>query len=249
MAFDEEEHLGQREKTDDGDKEVDPVIQVQVAERIAQRRAVVRVDADDRDGKADQRRHGGFRLILACQPAQRAEGQEVEREILRRAKQIGDPRQKRRHQRKADGRKEGSDEGGDTRQHQRVARATAFGHRVTVKRGHHRRFVAGNVEEDGGDPPPIHRAVVDRGQQRQRLRRVKADGKGQRDQDRDAVRRAKAGQGADDGAEEAADDRKEKGVRRDGDGKAERQIGESVHVGLRVRRASATVRGRGPAHT
>ncbi len=52
MAFDEEEYLGHREQSDDGDKEIDTVHQVQIAARQA-RHAGIRVKPDHRDHQTD----------------------------------------------------------------------------------------------------------------------------------------------------------------------------------------------------
>ena len=123
MAFDEEEHLGDGEQTDDGDKEINAVIKMQVAPGQT-RQARRTVDPDHCDAKTDTGRHRGFRLVVRGHAAQRAERQQIEGEILGRAEQKRHPRQRRRQQHQPDGRQKSPDERGNARQHQRIARAT-----------------------------------------------------------------------------------------------------------------------------
>ena len=202
-VLEEDEDLRQREQADDRDEEVDPVIEMHLAEGEA-RHAGLRVDADHRQPQPERGGKGGLGLVGRRDAAQRHEGQREEREILRRPEQQRHLHQLRRQQHQPPGGEERADEGGDARQRQRLARPALLGHRVAVEAGHHRRLVAGDVEQDRADPPAIHRPVIDRGQQDQRRRRAEAQREGQRDQDRDAVRRAEPGQRAHDRAQKAA---------------------------------------------
>lgn len=83
------EYLGDGEQADDGDEKVDPVHQVQVAEGEARQARRV-VDSDHAD--ADARRDGRLDLIVRGHAALRAEGEQVESEVLRRAEREGDVR-------------------------------------------------------------------------------------------------------------------------------------------------------------
>ena len=82
------------------------------------------------------------------------------------------------------------------------------GHRVAVDERHDRRLVAGDVEQDAGDAPAVHGAVIDGGQQDEGGFGPQAEGEGERDQDGDAVGRAEPGQRADEGADEGAEQRR-----------------------------------------
>ena len=166
VGFDEVEDLGHREQANDGDEKINPVHQVQLAEGKA-RHAGGLVQPDHCDAKADTGRHRRFGLVVGADTAERAEGQQVQREILGRAKLKGDTRQHGGQQHQPDGGEEGADEGRNTRDHKGLARAALLGHRVAIQRGHHRRLVARYVQQDGRDPPAIHRAVIDRRQQDQ----------------------------------------------------------------------------------
>ena len=122
-------------------------------------------------------------------------------------KWIANLHQQRREQHQADGRDESADEGGDAGDRQRLGRLALLRHRIAVEAGHHRRLVAGDVQHDRRDAPAVHAAVIDAGEQDQRGARRQLQREGQRDQDRHAVDRAEAGQRADDGADEAAEQR------------------------------------------
>ena len=84
------------------------------------------------------------------------------------AKLIGDPRQHWRKDHKTNGGQKAPTKRRHARDHQRITRAPLFGHRIAVERGHQRRFVARNVEQDRLNPPAIHRAVIDDVMQHQR---------------------------------------------------------------------------------
>ena len=115
--------------------------------------------------------------------------------------------------------KNDADEGGDARSASASPAWPLLRHRIAVERGHQRRLVAGNVEQDRRDAAAIHGAVIDAGQQDQRRRRRQAEREGQRDQNGHAVRRPEARQRADDGAEKAAEQRQ----RRDFEGQRDRR--------------------------
>ena len=148
MAFDEEEDLGDGEETHNGDKEVDPVEEMQVAAGQT-RQAGGAVHADHRDAKPEAGRQSGLGLIVRGHAAQRAEGQQVEREILGGTEEIGHARQHRRQQHQSHCGQKRADERGDTGEHQRIPGPALLGHRIAVERGHQRRFVPWDIEQDG----------------------------------------------------------------------------------------------------
>ena len=173
VALDEDEDFGDSEQADDRDQKIDAVHQMQIAKGETWHAARI-VEPDHRDREADAGGDGGFRLILRCHAAKGAEGQHVECEIFRRSEQKGNPCQERRQQHQPDGRQHRTDEGRHAREHQGVARPTGLGHGIAVERGHQRRLVARNVQEDRGNAPAIHRSVIDAGHQDQGFGGVKA---------------------------------------------------------------------------
>ncbi|MPL80556.1 hypothetical protein SDC9_26457 [bioreactor metagenome] len=227
-VLEEDEDLGQRKEADDRDEEVDAVIEMHLAEGEA-RHAGLGVDADHGKAKAKRGGKGGFRLVRGADAAERGEGQREEGEILVRPEQERDLHQLRGEQDQPPGGEERADEGGDARQRQRLAGAAGLGHRIAVETGHHRRLVARDVEQDRADAPAIHRPVIDRGQQDQRRRGAKAEGEGERNEDRDAVRGPKPRQRAHDRAKRRA----EKGERQilpgDRDRETVGKVGKRVH--------------------
>ena len=156
-------------------------------------------------------------MVVRRHAAQRAEREHIQREVFRRAKQKRDAGKDRGQQDQANRRKECADKGCGTGQDECIARFTTFGHGIAVKRGHQRRFITWNIQQNGTDPPAIHRAVINGGHQHQSRCRIKAEGKGDRDQDRNAVRRTKTWKRANNRADKAADHRQHQRVRRQRD--------------------------------
>ena len=126
--------------------------------------------------------------------------------------------------------------------------AAVLGHRVAIQTGHHRGLIAGDVQQDRTDPPTVHRAVVNRGQQDQRRNRIKAQRTRDRDHGRHAVGRAKARQGADDRADEAAQNGQHQGIGRQRDAKAEREICQKVHACAPLKPAAREAKQAQPQH-
>ena len=143
-GFEENEDLGQGEEADDCDEEVEPVIEMHLAEGEA-RHTGLGIHADGGEAEAQCRCEGRLGLVGRGHPAKRHEGEREEREILGRSEQQGDLDQLRRQQDQAPGGQEGPDEGRDARERQRFARKTLLGHRVAVENGHHRRLIPGNA--------------------------------------------------------------------------------------------------------
>ena len=114
-------------------------------------------------------------------------------------------------------------------------------HRMAVERGRHRPRLARYVEQHRGDGAAEQRAPVDARQHDDR--RGRRHGEGQRQQDRDAVGAAEAGQHADEDAEHDADAHQQDVVRLERDRKAVKQIGRSLpsSVPVPLRRPGASL--------
>jgi hypothetical protein len=207
VLFQQHQDFRDREKADKRHDRFDPVIEVETVEGVA-RNARDRVEAHGGQHQADQRRKERLARVDARDAADRGEGKDVEREVIRRAEMDRRARQDRREERQADHRDGGAHEGGDAGDGQRVRGLPLHRHRVAVERGHDRRLVAGDVQQDRADPPAIHAAEIDRAKQDHRRGRIEAEGEGQRDQDRHAVDRPEPGQRAQKRADEAAHQQK-----------------------------------------
>ncbi len=124
----------------------------------------------------------------------------------------------------------GGDGAGDERADggggERRPAAAGLGHLVAFERGRHRGALARRVDQDRGGRAAIHAAVVDAGEHDQRAGRIELEG--DRQQQRDGQRRADAGQHADRGAEQHADQREQQVHRLQRDG-------EAVAAGRRAR--------------
>ena len=125
-----------------------------------------------------------------------------------------------REQRAYEGRREG---GG-----KRLAGAALLRHGMAVEGGRDRPWLARNVEQHRGDGAAEQRAPVDAGQHDDRRRR--RHGERQRQQDRDAVGAAEAGQHTDDDAEHDADEHDQEVERLENDAEAVKQIGNFFHL-------------------
>jgi hypothetical protein len=95
------------------------------------------------------------------------------------------------------------DEGADRRGRQRRPAAAGLGHLRAFERGRERSAFAGRIEQDRGGRAAIHAAVIDAGEHDHRAGRIELEG--YRQEQRHGQRRADAGQHADGGAEEDAD--------------------------------------------
>jgi len=229
MALDEDEDLRDREQPHDRDQEVHPVHQVDFAEREARNAGLV-VEADHRDAEPEGRREGGLRLIARREPAEGAEGEQVEGEVLRRAEEVRDAREDRGEQHEGDDREQGADEGGHPGQDEGVAGPSLFRHGIAVQGGHEGRLVPGNVQQERRDPSPVPGPAIARGHEHQCRGRIEAEGEGERNQDGDPVRGAEPGECADDGAEEAAADGENHRGEGEGDREPVREIGVELHL-------------------
>ena len=111
--------------------------------------------------------------------------------------------QRRAERRDQHGRDAAGEERADRGDRERRTGAALPGHLVAVERRHHRRRLAGNVDQDRRGRAAVLRAVVDAGEHDQRADRRQAEG--DRQQHRDGGERADARQHADQRADERAD--------------------------------------------
>ena len=102
-----------------------------------------------------------------------------------------------------------------------------LGHLVALDGCHHRRRLTRCVEQDRRGGAAVHAAVVDAGEQDERLRRLEAEG--DRQQQRDRHGRADARQHAHEGAQQDADGGEGEVLRREGVGHAVEEKLQSVH--------------------
>ena len=82
-----------------------------------------------------------------------------------------------------------TDKGRHTRKNQSVTGLTGLGHRIAIKCGHQRGFVAGDVEQNGRYSSAIHRAIIDGCHHHQCAGGIQAHAERQRNQDRHTVGR------------------------------------------------------------
>jgi hypothetical protein len=119
------------------------------------------------------------------------------------------------------------DERADRGHAERGPGATAARHLMAVERGHDRGGFARNVDQDRGGRAAVLGAVIDAGEHDQGGRGPKAEGEGQ--QHGNGRDRADAGQHADQGAEETADEAVEKILPAQRHSQAECEIGQRFH--------------------
>ena len=213
-----------------------------VKPKVSRSWPVMLVEADGGERKADHHRRHGLERRLLAHADEAAEGQEIDAELLRRPELQREGGDQRRHQRDHDDGEQRADEGGGEGGGQRLAGPALLRHRMAVEGGRHRPWLAGDVEQDRGDGAAEQRAPVDAGQHDDR--RGRRHREGQRQQDRDAVGAAQAGQHADEDAEQDADDHHHDVERLEHDRKAVKQIGDFFHVpalALRDRSSSSPV--------
>ena len=106
-------------------------------------------------------------------------------------------------------------------------------HLVAVDTRDHRRGLSREIDQDGRGGTAVLGAVEDAGQHDQR--RDRRDVEGERHQHRDRRHRPDAGQHADQGAHQRADEAVDQVLQRERDAKSEDQIVEEIHDDLLVR--------------
>src|SRR5262249_8116049 len=131
------------------------------------------------------------------------EGQELDREELRRAEAQRDLGQERGEERDQHDREERADERRAEGRGEGLASLSLPCQRIAVEGGRGRPGLARDVEEDRRDRAAEERAPVERGQQD--YRRGRRHRERERQEDRDAVGAAEPWQDADDGAERDAE--------------------------------------------
>ena len=162
-----------------------------------------RIHADAGEQQSERKRDDGLVLVLAAQPDERAEGQQIDREEFRRPEAQREGRDTGREEGDQQHGKQRADEGGSEGSGQRLGGLPLLRHRIAVEGGSHRPGFAGNIEQDRRDRAAEQRAPIDAGQHHDGGGRI--HGEGQRQQDGDAVRPAQARQHADKNAEHEAD--------------------------------------------
>src|SRR6266542_5556658 len=180
------------------------------------------------DPRADR-----FEKRSARQNNRRDQAADHEREIFRRAELQRYRRERRRGKRDQEGRGATGEERTECGDAQRRSGAYLPRHLVAVGGGDDRRRLARDVDQDRRGRAAVLGAVIDAGEQDQRRFRL------QRERDRqqhgDGGDRTYAGQHADDGAEQNADEAVSDVLDRQRDGKSQAEIGDHVHRRLEAR--------------
>ena len=183
--------------------EVEPVGDLRQVEGEA-RRAGLDVGADQAQQQA-QHDHGE-RLEQRAR-GQRHRGHQAQhhqREILGRAELERHVGKRRREQRQDHGRHRAGEERAQGGGRQGLAGPALLGHLIAVDRGHHRGAFARQVDQDRGGRAAVLGAVIDAREHDQGRDRRQREG--QRQEHGDGGQRPQAGQHADRGAEQAADE-------------------------------------------
>ena len=214
------------EQADHRDQEIDAAQQFVGAEGHAQL-AGHGVHADAGEQQAERHRDHGLVLGFAPEADERTEGQEIDREELRRPEFERERRDQRRQEGDQQHRDQRADEGRGERRGQRFGRPALLRHRIAVEGGGDRPRFAGDVEQDRGDGAAEQRAPVDAGQHHDGRGRIHREG--QRQQDRDPVRAAEPRQHADENAEHQPDHHQGQRLPRHQHGKAVQQQTEGFH--------------------
>ena len=209
------DQLGHAEQADDDHQEVDAGENIRNAEGEA-RDAGIGVDADRGEHQADDGGEQRLHRVRADQRGERSEGEDHQRDVVRWREVDGvggERRAEEAHQHDGEG---AADEGRDGRQRQGLAGLAVAGHRVAVECRHHRAGVARNVEQDRRDAAAIFGAVIDAGEKDDGRFRLEAEAVGDGQEDRHAIDRPDARQGADQRAGKAAceDEEEVEGVQR-----------------------------------
>ncbi len=185
------------------------------------------VDADQPERQPDKQagQSADRRVSEGCR--HRDKGHAHQRKIIFRPEAHREIDQPRRQKGETNGGDGARNERTDRRRRQRRPAAAGLGHLVALERRRHRCALAGRVDEDRRGRSAIHAAVIDSGEHDQRAAGIELVGDRQQQCDRE--RRTDAGQHADGGAEEHADQRVEQVHRLHGDSHAMRERGESFH--------------------
>ena len=194
--------LGDAEQADHQRQEVDAIPDRRPAEGVA-RHAGVDVGADEPEQEADQDHRQRLEHRAVRQHDRHHEAEHHQRKVVRRVellREIGKRRREGRDEQRADA---AGEERAERRHHQRRAGAALPRHLVAVEAGDDRRRLARHVDQDRGGRAAVLRAVIDAGEHDQRRQRIEPEG--DRQQHGDGRDRADAGQHADQGAEQAAD--------------------------------------------
>ena len=229
-----DEHLGEPEEPDRERHDPDAVAQLDHAKGEAK---IARhlIDAHHSEHEPERRHGEGLDHRSAAHVGEHEQPQEEQGEVLGRPQAEGEVGQGRRQQHEGDHRERARHEGANRGDGEGGARAPAAGHLVAVDAGHHRRRFPGNAHEDRGGRAPVHRAVVDAGEEDDSARGVEAEGGGQ--QEADPRQRAHAREHPHEGADEAADEGVEEHAGRERHSEAQGQVLQGLrHARLRPQR-------------
>ena len=219
------ERLPHREQADGERRHLDAVEQLGDAEGEPGLAGEL-VDADKAERQPDEQagQPADRRIPEGCR--HRDEGDAHQREIILGPEAHREIDQPWREEGEANGGDGAGDERADGGGRKRRPAAAGLGHLVALERGRHRCALARRIDEDGGGRSAIHAAVIDAGEHDQRTAGIELVG--HRQQQCDRQRRTDAGQHADRGAEEHADQRIEQVHRLQRHRHAMRQCGEGV---------------------
>ena len=225
-VLDQQHQFGKAVKPDHDGHQRDAFGEIGNSEREA-RLAGDRFLADGPQHQSDRHRQqrGGQRA--ARNPRHHDQAARGEREKFRRPEQDRDLGEQGRKHHDADHGERAADEGADGDDGQRRAGAAFLGELIAVDRGDDGGGLAGDVEQDRRGRAAIHRAVEDAGHHDQARGRVEREG--QRQDQRDAGDRAEAGQHADRGPCERADEGRQQIGRRRRNAQSIQQALEGVH--------------------
>ncbi len=96
--FHGQQDLADAEQADDGDQEVEAAEQVSVKPKVKRNWPVTLIEADGAEREADHHRGDGLERRFLAHADEAAEGEEVDREVLRRPESQREARHQRRDQ-------------------------------------------------------------------------------------------------------------------------------------------------------
>ena len=223
-----DEQLGHREQADEHRHEGKPLVELVVAEHEP-------LDAGrplGADGGEPHAEHAADEVLdrtAGADARQHRKAEQRQREVLRRAELVGDPRQQGRRHAQHDDREHAADGAGHDRHPERPPRLAALGEGIAVERGGRGGRRPGGVDQDGGDGAREGRRDVDGREHR--------DGVHRRHRQRERKQQRSAGGGAE--PRQHADDHAEHGGGED----QRDQVGIEHHRGHRLQ----GIKHRGPS--
>ncbi len=234
--------LADAEHADRQGRDVDTVGQLGDAEREAGP-AGIAVGADEAHQQAEDD-HGDRLDHRAMGEHHRGhEAEHHQREILGRTERLADDGERRREHRDQQGRDAAGEERAERGHGERRAGAALPRHLVAIDAGHDRRGLARQIHQDRGGRTAVLRAVEDAGEHDQPRRGLEMER--QRQQHRDGGDRTDAGQHADQGPDQSADQREEDVRPGQRDVEAYAEIVQELHGVTIPARPGSSARARG----